>query len=62
VGSVVSSHALMQTYLHAHLSLKEAALAKLKPYERRERNRFQPSDRGLASLNRCKTKNYAERS
>ena len=24
----------MQTYLHAHLALKEAALAKLKPYER----------------------------
>jgi hypothetical protein len=46
VGSVVSSHALMQTYLHAHLSLKEAALAKLKRYERRERNRFQPSERG----------------
>jgi hypothetical protein len=42
----------MQTCLHAHLSLKEAALARLKTYERRERNRFQPSDRGLASLPR----------
>ena len=31
-----------QTYLHAHLALKEAALAKLKPYERGKRTRFQP--------------------
>jgi integrase/recombinase XerD len=29
-------------------ALKEAALAKLKPYERREQTRFQPSDRLLA--------------
>jgi hypothetical protein len=36
--------------LHAHLALKEAALAKLKPYERRKRTRFQPSDRLLAFL------------
>ena len=39
-----------QTYLHAHLALKEAALAKLKPYEHRKRTRFQPSDRLLAFL------------
>lgn len=39
-----------QTYLHAHLALKEAALAKLKPYERGQRTRFQPNDRLLAFL------------
>jgi integrase/recombinase XerD len=39
-----------QTYLHAHLSLKEAVLAKLKPYEHRKRTRFQPTDRLLAFL------------
>ena len=39
-----------QTYLHAHLALKEAALAKLKPYEHRKRARFQPSDHLLAFL------------
>jgi integrase/recombinase XerD len=39
-----------QTYLHAHLALKEAALAKLRPYEHRKRTRFQPSDRLLAFL------------
>jgi integrase/recombinase XerD len=39
-----------QSYLHAHLALKEAALAKLKPYEHRKRTRFQPSDRLLALL------------
>lgn len=39
-----------QTYLHVHLALKEAGLAKLKPYERRERTRFEPNDRLLASL------------
>jgi integrase/recombinase XerD len=39
-----------QTYLHAHLALKEAALAKLKPYNRGKRTRFQPSDRLLAFL------------
>ena len=43
-----------QTYLHAHLALKEAALAKLKPYERGKRTRFRPSDRLLAFLRRCK--------
>src|SRR5438132_14178945 len=39
-----------QTYLHAHLSLKEAALAKLKPYDRGKRTRFRPNDRLLAFL------------
>jgi site-specific recombinase XerD len=39
-----------QIYLHAHLALKEAALAKLKPYERGKRTRFQPTDRLLAFL------------
>jgi len=39
-----------QTYLHAHLALKEAALAKLKPYEGAKRTRFRPNDRLLAFL------------
>jgi integrase len=39
-----------QTYLHAHLALKEAALAKLKPYERHKHTRFQPGNRLLAFL------------
>jgi site-specific recombinase XerD len=39
-----------QTYLHAHLALKEAALAKLKPYNRGKRIRFQANDRLLAFL------------
>ena len=39
-----------QTYLHAHLALKEAALAKLEPYEQAKRLRFQPSDSLLAFL------------
>jgi integrase/recombinase XerD len=39
-----------QRYLHAHLALKEEALAKLKPYERNKHTRFQPSDRLLAFL------------
>ena len=39
-----------QTYLHAHLALKEAVLAKLKPYERGKRARFRPTDRLLAFL------------
>jgi integrase/recombinase XerD len=39
-----------QTYLHAHLALKEAALAKLKPYLPGKRTRFRPSDRLLAFL------------
>jgi integrase/recombinase XerD len=39
-----------KNYLHAHLALKEAALAKLKPYERGKRTRFRPNDRLLAFL------------
>jgi site-specific recombinase XerD len=39
-----------QTYLHAHLELKEAALAKLKPYERERAKRFRPNDRLLEFL------------
>lgn len=39
-----------QTYLHAHLALKETALAKLKPYECTKRTRYQPTDRLLAFL------------
>jgi site-specific recombinase XerD len=39
-----------QIYLHAHLALKEAALAKLKPYKRNKRTRFKPSDRLLEFL------------
>ena len=39
-----------QTYLHAHLALKEAALAKLKPYECGRPTRFRASDRLLAFL------------
>jgi site-specific recombinase XerD len=39
-----------QTYLHAHLALKEAALAKLKPYQRGKTTRFRPTDRLLAFL------------
>src|SRR5258708_1858880 len=37
-----------QTYLQAHLALKEAALTKLKPYERGKRTRLRPNDRPLA--------------
>jgi integrase/recombinase XerD len=32
------------------MALKEAALAKLKPYERAKQGRFQPKDRLLAFL------------
>lgn len=39
-----------QTYLHAHLALKEAALAKLKPYDRGKPTRFRANDRLLAFL------------
>ena len=39
-----------QTYLHAHLKLKEAVLAKLKPYQASNRTRFRPNDRLLAFL------------
>jgi hypothetical protein len=34
-----------RTYLHAHLALKDANLAKLKPYRRRKLALFQLSDR-----------------
>lgn len=49
------------TYLHAHLALKGAALAKLKPYERGKHTRFQPEDRLLAFLDGCDRPNYTER-
>jgi integrase/recombinase XerD len=39
-----------QTYIHAHLALKEAALAKLTPYEHGKLTRFRASDRLLAFL------------
>ena len=39
-----------QTYLHAHLALKESALARLTPYEPGKKARFQPTDRLLAFL------------
>jgi site-specific recombinase XerD len=39
-----------QVYLHAHLGLKEAALAKLEPHKRHRRTRFKPSDRLLDFL------------
>jgi len=40
----------MQTYLHAHLALKDAALAKLEPYKQCKRLRFRPEDHLLAFL------------
>lgn len=40
-----------QTYLHAHIELKEAALAKLKPYERERAKRFRSTDHLLEFLN-----------
>ena len=39
-----------QTYLHANLALKEAALTKLKPYQGSNQTRFRPNDRLLAFL------------
>ena len=39
------------TYLHSHLALKDAALAKLKPSERKKAKRFQADDRFLGFLN-----------
>jgi site-specific recombinase XerD len=39
-----------QAYLHAHIALKEAALAKLKPYERGKPIRYRPNDHLLAFL------------
>ena len=40
-----------QTYLHAHLPLKEAALAKLKPLQSGKAARFRPNDHLLEFLN-----------
>jgi len=39
-----------QVYLHAHLALKEAALAKVKPFNGQKAGRYKPSDRLLAFL------------
>jgi hypothetical protein len=47
---LLRDRAVAQTYLHPHLALNEAALAKLKPYERGKQPRFRPSDRLLAFL------------
>ncbi|MER8394757.1 tyrosine-type recombinase/integrase [Mesorhizobium sp. M1340] len=40
-----------QTYLHAHLALKEAALAKVTTMEGQKGMRFKPGDKLLAFLN-----------
>jgi site-specific recombinase XerD len=39
-----------QVYLHAHLALKEAALARIKPFDGQKGGRYQPEDRLLAFL------------
>jgi site-specific recombinase XerD len=39
-----------QVYLHAHLALKEAALAKVKPFDGKSSGRYKPADRLLAFL------------
>lgn len=39
-----------QAYLHAHIGLKEAALAKLEPYKHHKRLRLRPDDKVLAFL------------
>jgi integrase/recombinase XerD len=39
-----------QVYLHAHIALKEAALARLEPYARGKPIRYRPGDRLLAFL------------
>lgn len=39
-----------QVYLHAHLTLKEAALAKVKPFNGQKGGRYQPGDQLLAFL------------
>ena len=49
-----------QIYLHAHLKLKEAALAKLKPYQGANRTRFRPTTDYLPSWRRSERLNYAE--
>lgn len=41
---------MVARYLHAHLALKEAALAKLEPYKQHKRLRFRPEDQLLAFL------------
>ena len=40
-----------QVYLHAHLALKEAALAKLHPLNSKNAGRYRPADQLLAFLN-----------
>jgi integrase/recombinase XerD len=40
-----------QVYLHAHLALKEAALAKLQPLHGNTKGRYRPRDQLLAFLN-----------
>lgn len=40
-----------QVYLHAHLALKEAALAKIEPFDGQQGGRYKPSDCLLAFLN-----------
>ena len=40
-----------QTYLHAHIALKEAALARVTPMSGQGSLRFKPDDRLLAFLN-----------
>ena len=39
-----------QVYLHAHLALKEAALARVKPFNGQKVGRYKPGDRLLAFL------------
>jgi integrase/recombinase XerD len=39
-----------QVYLHAHLALKEAALARIEPCDGQKRGRYKPADRLLAFL------------
>jgi integrase/recombinase XerD len=39
-----------QVYLHAHLALKEAALARIKPFNGQKGGRYKPGDRLLAFL------------
>lgn len=39
-----------QVYLHAHLALKEAALARIKPFNGQKGGRYKPADRLLAFL------------
>ena len=40
-----------QVYLHAHLALKEAALARLHPLNSKTTGRYRPGDQLLAFLN-----------